>query len=210
MKTIVALLVFVTTLSINAQSIDSIVVIPSNPNTSDTIKVIVYSNSPYSYCDLDSFQYYNNNNEIFVTIFTHLGDLSSPCYSVDTLTLGTMNSGTYTLFLDLSLSSIVYDSDSVIFTVQLSNGIKALERKSQNYFPNPVNDWLTIPLIPNITGSITIEILDILGKVIFSENQTVTYDTLRINITDIKNGNYLFKLTFHDGTSEVFKVSVIK
>ena len=53
-----------------------------------------------------------------------------------------------------------------------------------------------------------LEVFDVLGKIVLTENKTISNEPLKVNVAAILNGNYLFKLTFPDGTSDVFKVSV--
>ena len=83
-------------------------------------------------------------------------------------------------------------------------------------YPNPTTNLLTIPLRQhvvgnarlNVFGQVQLEVFDVLGKIVLSENQTLANEPLQLNVASIVNGNYLFKLTFSDGTSDVFKVSV--
>lgn len=75
-------------------------------------------------------------------------------------------------------------------------------------YPNPTTNLLTVPLRQHVVGNLKIEVFDVLGKVVLLENKTISNEALKVNVAAIRNGNYLFKLTFSDGTTDVFKVSV--
>ncbi|MBI2280990.1 MAG: T9SS type A sorting domain-containing protein [Bacteroidetes bacterium] len=83
-------------------------------------------------------------------------------------------------------------------------------------YPNPTNNLLTIPVRQhvagnarlNVFGQVKLEVFDMLGKVVLTENKMISNEPFQLNVASMVNGNYLFKLTFSDGTSDVFKVSV--
>ncbi|MBI2279568.1 MAG: T9SS type A sorting domain-containing protein [Bacteroidetes bacterium] len=75
-------------------------------------------------------------------------------------------------------------------------------------YPNPTANLLTIPIQKNAVGNVLVEVFDLTGKLVLSENKTNGNEPLKINVASIKNGAYLFNLTFADGTKEVFKISV--
>ena len=75
-------------------------------------------------------------------------------------------------------------------------------------YPNPTTNLLSVPLRQHMAGNVQLEVFDVLGKVVLTENQVLGNEPLKLNVAAIVNGNYLFKLTFSDGTSDVFKVSV--
>lgn len=76
-------------------------------------------------------------------------------------------------------------------------------------FPNPANNWLTVSVKKSILGKIKIEAFDLAGKLVLVDNQPLQNEFLQVNVSSIiNNGIYLFKLTFPDGTNDVFKVSV--
>lgn len=75
-------------------------------------------------------------------------------------------------------------------------------------YPNPASNMLRVPVRKGVEGKVTIEVMDVTGKVVLSENNTIGNEPLRINVASIANGSYFFKLTFADGTVDTFKVSV--
>lgn len=76
-------------------------------------------------------------------------------------------------------------------------------------YPNPSSNWLTIPLKNRVNGAVQINVFDMLGKQVLSENTIIRKEeALKINVASIPNGNYLFQLTFSNGEQEVLKISV--
>ncbi len=75
-------------------------------------------------------------------------------------------------------------------------------------YPNPAANLLTVPVRKGVVGNVTIEIYDLAGKLVISENQTIGNEPLKVNVASISNGAYVFSLTFVDGSKDTFKVSV--
>lgn len=95
-----------------------------------------------------------------------------------------------------------------------SNGCQTVNVLSDNsnklqslVYPNPASNWLTVSVINKPTGNINIEIFDLRGKRIFAENKLLTNDNT-LNVSSLSNGIYILKLSFSDGSTDVFKVSV--
>lgn len=70
--------------------------------------------------------------------------------------------------------------------------VEETKKKTNNFhfFPNPANNWLTITSIKNI-GEIKVEAIDLLGKIILSENKLPHEETVKINVSSISKGIYL-------------------
>jgi hypothetical protein len=75
-------------------------------------------------------------------------------------------------------------------------------------YPNPVANLLTIPVRKHISGNVTVEVFDVAGKLVLTENKVVGTEKIQINVASIANGSYVFKTTFANGTTDSFKVSV--
>ncbi|MCC6252891.1 MAG: T9SS type A sorting domain-containing protein [Bacteroidia bacterium] len=77
-------------------------------------------------------------------------------------------------------------------------------------FPNPANDIINIS-VGNYTGTAQLEVFDITGKMVKSENVTIgKTSVLQLNISDINNGVYVFKLTANGETPKSFNVVISK
>ena len=80
-------------------------------------------------------------------------------------------------------------------SINLSNeNIKFLEKKIVVY-PNPANVNLTILFPKEINQNLKIEIIDLLGRISFSEQYENQLNTeIKINISNLSKGNYLLKI----------------
>jgi len=91
--------------------IDSLKLLPQNPDTSDTIKVVCLTYFPNSECTLDSSTIKSSNFQISVFAYYTMGDATKPCKSIDTLTIGNLNYGNYKLIYNYTVN-INFDSIS--------------------------------------------------------------------------------------------------
>ena len=89
--------------------------------------------------------------------------------------------------------------------------VNALNEVAENKiisYPNPANDFITIPL-EGFTGKGTLSITDNVGKLVLNENVTMG-GSLRVNISNMSNGLYNFSILSNDGKKSSFKVMVSK
>ena len=76
-------------------------------------------------------------------------------------------------------------------------------------FPNPTVDLLNIP-VGDRNGSATIEIFDIAGKLVLSENVSFSNnETLTLDLSELTNGSYVANMIFEDATAK-FNVVVTR
>jgi hypothetical protein len=98
---------------------------------------------------------------------------------------------------------------AISVTMDIATNVNEAKKEAIFFpYPNPTANLLTVPLRQYVVGKLKIEVYDVLGKVVLTENKTISNEPLQLNVASIVNGNYLFKLTFSDGTSDVFKVSI--
>jgi PA domain/Secretion system C-terminal sorting domain len=77
-------------------------------------------------------------------------------------------------------------------------------------YPNPVKDMISIP-VGKLSGTAQLEIMDVAGKLVKSENVSfATNDVLKVDVSSMSNGSYVFKMTLEDGTTNTFNVIVNK
>jgi len=75
-------------------------------------------------------------------------------------------------------------------------------------FPNPTANEINIPVGANY-GNTLIDVYDIAGKKVKSINVTTSsFEILRVNVSDLDNGAYIFKMNFEDGSFSNFNVVV--
>ncbi|MCB9360048.1 MAG: T9SS type A sorting domain-containing protein [Flavobacteriales bacterium] len=100
-------------------------------------------------------------------------------------------------------------STAITTTLDYSVGVNDIDNDNVSApYPNPVADLLTIPVRKNIKGNVTVEIFDVAGKLVLTENKVLGTEKLQINVASIANGSYVFTTTFADGSKDTFKVSV--
>lgn len=139
-----------------------------------------------------------------------------PSYSINPFSCATINHRNGdTLFFDLcSVPCDVItmgDSGNVCLTCSVDIATNVVKEKiftQIKIYPNPANHWLTVAIEKNIISKVKTEVFDLAGKLLLSDNYLLQDGLLQINVSSIMNGVYLFKLTFSDATSDVFKVSV--
>jgi PKD repeat protein len=81
-------------------------------------------------------------------------------------------------------------------TINTCTGIEKLTNEQISIYPNPASDFVTIS-IDNAIESITIKMIDILGKEIFSKSSQKS--TIQINLNTIVDGVYSLKITDSKG-----------
>ena len=75
-------------------------------------------------------------------------------------------------------------------------------------FPNPTANEINIP-VGNNYGQTLIDVYDIAGKKVKSLNvNTSSFEILRVNVSDLDDGAYIFRMNFGDGSYSNFNVVV--
>lgn len=98
---------------------------------------------------------------------------------------------------------------AISITMDVTTNVEKNTTESNIYpYPNPATNLLTIPLRKKVNGNVQLEVFDVLGKIVLTEHKIINNEPLKINVASIKNGNYLINLTFVDGTTERFKISI--
>jgi hypothetical protein len=181
--------------------IDTIMVIPVHPTGSDTVRVICYSSFLHSGCGIyKSSIRRSTDSTIDITTLQAVGKDSIPCKSIDTITIGRLKAGIYTLKYILSASGIPEDFDWRIFkfTVLQSTSIASnagvIERIS--VYPNPSSDDIKINLVLSKPTNLTVTITDLAGKQLLQKAFPVKQleTTLLLNQKEIPAGTYLINV----------------
>src|SRR5262245_44488937 len=122
-------------------TINSMTIIPANPTTVDTVKLIADVTVGYSPCTLanSSFNFVSPGNYM-VDAYYCMGMLAALCGSTDTFTLGVLPAGTNNIYMTLYSDQnsgpdpcqaySPLDTDMVQVTVSVSTGISRDEKIS--------------------------------------------------------------------------------
>jgi hypothetical protein len=109
------LFVFLMTLSAQAVYVDSLKIIPTNPTSVDTVKVIAFTTLVSSPCPLKTSSVEVIDDTIKVRASHNLGPFWLFCNSIDTLILGVFEPGNYELHYHLmdTTFTVTYDIDTI-------------------------------------------------------------------------------------------------
>jgi hypothetical protein len=156
--------IFITVLMVNiiingyTQTIEGLKVIPKNPPVSDEIEIGCYLKFP------DSYHFYSgrtninmNDTAIDISVYYLSGQLPSESYALDTISLGKLSGGNYTLryalydsaYTDTSFN--LADTDSISFSVPLSYSSPGIENR--RIIPENPTELDTVKLIGQFHGS---------------------------------------------------------
>ena len=113
----------------------------------------------------------------------------SPVYVDDTwYTGGWTGTSASAIGLKASADASIYEASSI-------------EGKA---YPNPATDVVTVSVEAN--GSAVLNVTDISGKVVLSQNVALSNGTSEVNISSLESGIYVFNVTFENGDSSQFNV----
>jgi hypothetical protein len=157
MKKIIFLFIVLFAVKAQAQWINSISIYPPNPSPTDPVLLIVDGSFPSATCDQHSQGSSVTGNVIDAWAMHCVGIMQVICYHTDTLQLGTLPIGNYTVNFQLDhgygpfpcTPGIVPAPDtSINFSVSLVTDIPDVSAPSQwiTVFPNPAQNDITLTL----------------------------------------------------------------
>lgn len=191
-------------------TIDSLTIIPTNPTTNDTVKVIGHTNFLTGTCFLIGSSINFNNETITVGVSHYIGGWPGICNSIDTLTIGKLNAASYELHYLLSdtLGPTTHDIDTIMFTVQQLNKLQLTDNSDEilKIYPNPTTTELNIDLNTLLTNKYQFDFYSVLGQKIKTVN--TDEDSVSIDISNFKDGVYFIAIT--DGHGKRWMRKVIK
>lgn len=147
-------------------NIQSLSIIPVNPTTNDTVKVVAQTVFPSGDCQLSWSSLSISGGTIDVYAQHTLGMLTYICNSTDTLSLGKLESGNYKLRYHLSCMPYPPNSDldSIYFTVQSFTGCEEINTPLPfSMYPNPTINIVDIQW-PETTNDVEIIVTDMQGR----------------------------------------------
>jgi hypothetical protein len=179
----------------HAQTIDSLRIIPQPATDNDIIKVIVWTTHSSGTCEMVSQSVSISGSSIEVSVSHNLGMLSVICNSIDTITIGQLNAGSYQLVYNVYNQAMtnITDSDTLNFIIQSTLGIKDASPDAMRLYPNPASAFLTLEIDEQqyVQGT-SIFIYDLFGRVI--KQVTATGSETRIGCEDMSAGMYLYEV----------------
>ncbi|MBI2722053.1 MAG: T9SS type A sorting domain-containing protein [Bacteroidetes bacterium] len=177
--------------------------LPSNPTTTDNIKVVSENQFGNTSCNMTSSTITSTNYKIDVTAYHNIGLNNAICYTKDTITIGSFAPGAYKLVYTIRHTSTnnQYGKDSLNFTITGPNGVKETEALQHlKLYPNPVKDVLIIESAqPSLTEDLDYTLVTILGQELADKKSKASIlkdNTLAINIKDLPAGIYFIRFNY--------------
>ena len=112
--------------------------------------------------------------------------------------------GTHQIIYTYSDANGCVNADSALLVVDACTGINEKgNTHTMRVYPNPANDYFTIETLLNKNEKVQIEVLDILGKIVFTseENAKVGLFKKQINSGKFANGIYVVSVKTTEGIS---------
>ncbi|NNC86394.1 MAG: T9SS type A sorting domain-containing protein [Bacteroidia bacterium] len=189
--------------------IQNIVVIPSQPTINDSIYAIITTSFSSGPCNQVTQYVTILGNSINVQSGHNLGPLTYICTSIDTVAIGFLSAGLYTLNANINASGAMA-SDSIQFVVINPTSVYDLHFNQVKLYPNPANECIKIE--SNSKNPIKqISIFDFSGREVLNTDVTLVStekEEILIDIADISNGIYYLQLSFKN--EKIFKNLIIQ
>jgi hypothetical protein len=191
------------TVTCYSQWINSVTVVPSNPSTIDTVRIIVNSDFSSGTCNTSTQGLSQTGNNFSAYTLHCLGALTVICNDEDTFYLGVLPAGNYNFnvtvdqgfgFPNCSPGIVPGPNQSTQFTVINPSSIlyKDLQKYGYALTPNPAKNAVTLKVMDGtqIKNSV-LEIFATDGKKVLEE--TDLYNNAEINLK-LPKGIYVYRL----------------
>ncbi|MBA2613367.1 MAG: T9SS type A sorting domain-containing protein [Bacteroidetes bacterium] len=198
-------------LGLNAQNaqngISNLTITPSNPNSTSQVKAIANCVFGGMNCIFKGSTVAINNDTITVVAKHQVGFFMALCYATDTITIGQLSLGNYTLIFHLKEFNYngTYDIDTLNFTVSAPTDLSSHIRTNHvsNIYPNPINDILNVDIDILSSNNSKLQILNNLGQIVREEK--IKDAKSQINLSQLQRGIYTLKV-FIENEYKTFKV----
>ena len=182
----------------------------------------VYQMADKGYLSVGYSSLTNNHGTAYPTIiktdsmgYVGCGEISFPV----TVFNNVLTQGTHA-FTDSAVGIFTYPVSLVSAPIRISDstqcggtvGIKQnlISNTDIIMYPNPASDNITIKNICNKTNKMQVELTDIYGRTMFSQNLSIDNGSLRLNLTTIKAGVYNLNLFDNTRLTTSKKLVIIK
>lgn len=113
------------------------------------------------------------------------------------------------LLLFIVIKNVPFDNEVNSISPAGSVGLDEVNNNAEiNAYPNPANNVINIP-VAEFNGLAQLDIYDVAGKLVKTENVNLSSTSvIAVDVANIENGNYIFKMTFEDQSSKAFNVII--
>lgn len=216
-------LLFIIQLQFKAQQIINVVVTPTNPITTDTIRVLITSTFPQGSCT-GTVSVINSPGQVIANGFHCMGSNTVTCTDTDTIKLYPPHAaGTFTCIFSLdagywpgcSPSFVPYDHDTTFISIGTSTPTSISDTeilvKSFNFYPNPAKESITVNYIKPVGQNIELEIYDVRGLLVNKlMNLPEGKQKMSINTGELFAGTYFVILKTEGKNIKVEKLLILK
>ncbi|TSJ39035.1 T9SS type A sorting domain-containing protein [Fluviicola chungangensis] len=168
-------------------AIDSLKLIPANPNANDALTVICYTTFPYGGCSINTIHSEQQGNDILLMLDYNVGMAAYICHSVDTISIPNPGAGDFQLITTITQQEdILLDQDTLAFHIDPYLGLPDYTSNNFQVYPNPVENEL------KFTTNFAVEKLEIYS----TSGQRIQIfeplsDNSHIDVSNLEKGIYL-------------------
>jgi len=210
-KLLLIFLLFCALIPVQAQWITGMHVVPDTPSSADNVRLIVQAQFPSGGCsEWYIMNQYQVDFEYTYSIVNCVGMLAVICPNNDTITMGQLIAGNYTVIVNLNAGSgdkpcppfAQWTADTIHFIVSPATGLPETKNTEATimYYSVQASQAIMVSL-RNFKEPATLEIYDIAGRLLSA--QTVVQAKTQINISSLAAGIYVLKAFDRDGVSAV-------
>jgi hypothetical protein len=188
-------------------AIDSMKIIPENPEAGDEIKLVCYTTFSSGGCDMQNYDVAIQGNQVVVHVNFMPGAATYMCHSTDTIPLGNFGAGNYGLHANLVIQPMnsVEDTASINFSIGgFVTTSEHIEAYSLVVSPNPFTDKLRINTDAVIER---MEIRSVSGQEI-SLDEAGIFNQQTVDVSHLQNGLYI--LTAIDNKGNRYTGRILK
>ena len=208
MKNTILLIVFISGITLSAMglTINSVTLLPANPNNLDNVKVEIYTTLNYSPCTLVSSLNSIPNDTVYVYAYYQTGMLAALCNSRDTIDIGQIPCHVRGMSVTVFESGGTSGSATHILPLNITCtgvGVESYESTySFSLYPNPASKQLSIKLNGRLSAPLRVTILNMLGEKIMPamEIDPAKLSENTIDIASLAKGLYLVKTESKNGS----------
>lgn len=220
--TILSIFSFVATLSF--AQLDSLKIIPKNPTSIDSVRVIAYTTFTSGGCDQLNFSITTATNWVYVDACHESGIMAVMCGSVDTINLGVFTAGSYNLNYEVRRVNPVtdptdcsgqplLDSMKTTFSVTASSSIGKIDapKNMVTLFPNPANGAIAIRYeLDKAENDVYLVIYNIVGQEVKKIPLENKKGAVIENISNLSKGSYFYRIETPTVTGTVDRLNIIE
>jgi len=204
----------------NAQWINTLTVVPSNPSATDTVYVYAQCSFPSGTCDQHAQYLYADTANVYAAAIHCLGMLAVICDNTDTFKIPPLPAGNYTFIFNVSAGSLPSPctpgiapgaTDSISFSVSASSGIPHTEKNKFdfNIVPNPSSGWVKVEMNEALS-SVKNKFLIICSFTGQEVKRNAILNSTVVDVSQLPAGLYYIRIIGNDFISTQQKMEIIK